>query len=319
MNFPVGIPANQPLQNGQNIDFVAPAIVAGEPFGNQVNDAALEFELRQVLFTRTPNAVTAQELNASRVRYVAVETSHAQITYGMGTAAVMAAIKNLENRLADLQAQNIGHRLTALEAQTTNLITSFDEHDFDFRDHVEEFQGHNIGGRFNALETQIANLVAGVQGHSIGNRLSALELQVANRGVGLANTENQVPLANQGVAAGMEQSTADLKTTLQVLTDELQHFYDSSHSYIAASFRNMRARERNREDDRTPLVVEKRGVNTINVVPPIHPLSYEAFLEMDNEQIDALEKQFNLPEGHFKGGEAMNVRQEAVLHYLTEW
>jgi hypothetical protein len=237
----------------------------------------------------------------------------------MGTAAVMAAIKNLENRLADLQAQNIGHRLTALEAQTTNLITSFDEHDFDFRDHVEEFQGHNIGGRFNALETQIANLVAGVQGHSIGNRLSALELQVANRGVGLANTENQVPLANQGVAAGMEQSTADLKTTLQVLTDELQHFYDSSHSYIAASFRNMRARERNREDDRTPLVVEKRGVNTINVVPPIHPLSYEAFLEMDNEQIDALEKQFNLPEGHFKGGEAMNVRQEAVLHYLTEW
>jgi hypothetical protein len=99
INFPVGITANQPLQNGQDIDFVAPGIVAGKPFGNRVNDAALEFQLlRQRWIARIPNAVTVQELNASRVRYVAVETNHAQITYGMRTAAVMAAIQALGNQ-----------------------------------------------------------------------------------------------------------------------------------------------------------------------------------------------------------------------------
>jgi hypothetical protein len=55
----------------------------------------------------------------------------------------------------------------------------------------------------------------------------------------------------------------------------------------------------------------------MDVVPPIHPLSHEALLQMDDEQLNELESQFNLPVGHF-AGENVAIRRQAVLRYLTE-
>jgi hypothetical protein len=262
------------------MDFVAPAIVAGEPFGNQVNEAALEFELRQVLFTRTPNAVTVQELTASRVRYVAVETNHAQITHGMGTADLMAAIQALGTQLGNLQKQ------------VTGIKT-------DFEDFVLELEEQDLGNQLAGIGVRLNNHITNLEEQNLGNQLADLQAKSANQGTILGNVENQVLLTNE---------------RLNVLDNRVCRLVDV---LVDAKMHNQRARDHNRDNNIfTPLVVENRGVNTIGAVPALHPQSEAAVLEMTEAQVNELELQFNLPVGHFGGGNIVG-RRARVIRYLT--
>jgi hypothetical protein len=242
MNFSDAITPSPTLQSGDARDFVAPTIVAGEDLGNQVELAATECEFRQFLLSRVPNAVTPDELQRTRSRVVAVETTHAQFTHGVGD---IGAIQNLRNQMAANHGVLLGG-LTAVEAQ-----------------------GQNILGRLDAVEDRLTAMA--------DRLLTALEAQ------------------GQSILASMN----GLSKALLISIDE---GLTSNRIHTVASVQNVRAREQNRHNVWTPLVVERPGFYEMDVVPPIHPLSHEALLQMDDEQLNELESQFNLPVGHFAGG-----------------
>jgi hypothetical protein len=281
---------------------MAPGIVGGEDLDNQVELAATECEIRQFLFSHLPNAVTPDEF--------AVETTHAQFTHGVGDIEV---IQNLENRIAVLleaQGQSMTNRFNALETQITNLKTDF-------------------GDRFDALQAPIANqsAVSGIEIQVLGDRFDALQAPIANQSA-VSGIEIQVLLANQRLdhldnsVRALDNSVRALDNSVRALDNSVRALGNEGNQcsltrYVDAKFRNMRARQRNREYHWTPLVVEIPGVNAMGVVPSSYPPSYEAFLQMDNEQMDALELQFNLPRGHFRVDDAVDIRREAVRRYLT--
>ena len=91
MSFSAAVPQSGILGSGDNRDNRAPAINAGENFDGQVEDAAIEYSNRKRLRERDPNAVTEDEVKASRRRLVAIETFEAQETHGMGNGAILAA------------------------------------------------------------------------------------------------------------------------------------------------------------------------------------------------------------------------------------
>ena len=87
---------------------------------------------------------------------------------------------------------------------------------------------------------------------------------------------------------------------------------------VQASTRNGRRRELIRIGGVwTPILVERAGPNPIGAVPPSHPASHEAALDMTGPQITALEGEFNLPPGTFNG-DTIFARREAVFRYLRE-
>lgn len=91
MSFPTAIPQSAPLVIPHAGDYIAPAIAAGAPFANHVENAAREVETRKSLRDLN-NAISVDELKRSRRRYVAVKTIKAQAEYGVGLEGVMAAL-----------------------------------------------------------------------------------------------------------------------------------------------------------------------------------------------------------------------------------
>jgi hypothetical protein len=86
---------------------------------------------------------------------------------------------------------------------------------------------------------------------------------------------------------------------------------------LGALVRNQRARERNRNNQWTAVVVERPGVHAIGVAPASWPASRQHVLEMQAPNIAVLQAQYNLPAGHF-AGETLGTRRNAVLAYLQE-
>lgn len=84
-----------------------------------------------------------------------------------------------------------------------------------------------------------------------------------------------------------------------------------------AAILNIRRRERNRNNDWTPILVERVGDNPVGVAPPHHPASREEVLRMTGAQISNLEAAFNLPVGRFAGAD-LAARRSLVLDYLLE-
>uniref|UniRef100_A0A7S1Y694 Uncharacterized protein n=1 Tax=Grammatophora oceanica TaxID=210454 RepID=A0A7S1Y694_9STRA len=191
MNYNVNIAQTTALVSGDPRDNLAPAINNGDAFGTQMEDAALEADTRKRLRQRDPNTVTAAEVKASRRRLVAVENYEAQVTHGMGNAAVLTAI-------ADLGAQ-LNARFTELNARMTNA----------------------------------------------------------------------------------------------------------------------RSRERNRNMEWIPLVVERGGANAIGVVPAAFPASRESLNNLSGVQITNLQNAYNLPAVAF-AGENLASRRIAALRYFCE-
>jgi hypothetical protein len=86
---------------------------------------------------------------------------------------------------------------------------------------------------------------------------------------------------------------------------------------LGAEFRNQRARDRNRNDQWTGLVVERPGVHEIGLVPSCWPATRVHLIGMNDDEIDLLEAQYNLPLGHF-AGETLGARCHAVLTYFLD-
>jgi hypothetical protein len=89
---PIAIPATAALGSGDNRDQRALAIIVNEPIGNQSADARHEWETRKRLRATGDGVVDAAEVQASRRRLVAVETTEAQLTLGLQNNAVLAAV-----------------------------------------------------------------------------------------------------------------------------------------------------------------------------------------------------------------------------------
>jgi hypothetical protein len=140
----------------------------------------------------------------------------------------------------------------------------------------------------------------------------------------IQNLESQMA-ANHGVLLGEltaakaqgQNILASMNGLSKALLISINAGLKSNRLHTVAMVRNVRAREQNRHNVWTPLVVERPGISEMDVVPPIHPLSHEDLLQMDDEQLNELESQFNLPVGHFAGGANIVNRQQAVLRYLT--
>jgi hypothetical protein len=84
-----------------------------------------------------------------------------------------------------------------------------------------------------------------------------------------------------------------------------------------ALVRNLRAREKNRNNQWTAVVVERPGVHEVGVAPATWPASRQHVLQMQAPNIGVLEAQYNLPVGHFAGNN-LGIRRNAVLTYLQE-
>lgn len=110
MAFPVDIASTGALASGHYLDIEAPPIAVGDAFGNALDHANLEFDMRKRLHDDVPNSVTCGELRRSRRRLVAVETTVARVCYGNGIAglgAQMAAkFADLRDLIASLDRQS---------------------------------------------------------------------------------------------------------------------------------------------------------------------------------------------------------------------
>ena len=84
-----------------------------------------------------------------------------------------------------------------------------------------------------------------------------------------------------------------------------------------ARMQNMRIRERNRQGEWVPVLVEHPGPNAMGVAPAIFPPNEAAVGAMNAAEIDALRNAYNLPAGSFGAG-ALAVRRAAVMHYIRE-
>lgn len=119
MSFHTVIPETPELASGDHRDSRAPAIQADEAFASQVENAEFEFKIRKRLREHDPNAVTDQELKASRRRLVAIETLDAQISHGMGNGAILTAIHDLAARM-DARMDALGARMTNIRRRKRN-------------------------------------------------------------------------------------------------------------------------------------------------------------------------------------------------------
>ena len=90
--YPSATQATTPLSSADNRDNQAPPIAAGAVFGDNAEEAKIEYKNRKRMREADPGSVTMAELKESRRRLCAIETVEAQVTHGMGTGAVLAAI-----------------------------------------------------------------------------------------------------------------------------------------------------------------------------------------------------------------------------------
>lgn len=155
MNFPSAIAATAPLVSGDYRDERAPDIAAGNAFGNSVTEALLEEDTRKRLREMDPVVVTGDEVKASRLRRVAIETTQAQVTHGMGNAAILAAITNLTNSIdslndrIDAQGDRIdaqGDRIEAQGARVQNMRRREKMRNGIWSEILVEFPGRNPVG-----------------------------------------------------------------------------------------------------------------------------------------------------------------------------
>jgi hypothetical protein len=229
-----------------------------------------------------------------------------------------ANINNVGLQVVDLnqQVNNVGHQIAALDQQVANQgalllhpVAELGKHTGHLGNHVAELGKHNAC---------LGNHVAEMGKHTalLGNHVAELGKHNALLGNLAADFGNQV------VAFGhqnnlMQQHVEDLNITVQADCNGGQDLAASFHRCTAAVIRNQGARERNRHNNWTLLVVEHPpGANVIGFVPLAHPASLEALLHMNDAQIDALRLEFNLPPGHF-AGENLDTRRQALLRYLT--
>lgn len=115
-HWPQTIQQTPPLASGDARDDRAPAVVQGTPFGNSTNLAIAEEQNRKRMFVADPTTVTTIEMGQSRRRRVALETTEALITHGMGFGAVLAAVQ--ANGVA-IQANGVA--IQAMQATMQNL------------------------------------------------------------------------------------------------------------------------------------------------------------------------------------------------------
>ena len=90
--FPANINQTAQLGSLDGRDERAPPIGVGDNVDDQSKLAINEEVNRKRLRDLDPNAVTEDEVKQSRIRRIAVETTEAQVTHGLGNAAILQAI-----------------------------------------------------------------------------------------------------------------------------------------------------------------------------------------------------------------------------------
>lgn len=116
---------------------------------------------------------------------------------------------------------------------------------------------------------------------------------------------------------------ADLSAQVNALSAQMTAFgaqmngFGAQKNALGAQMTNARIRERNRNMEWIPLVVERGGANAIGVAPAAFPASREALNNLSGAQITNLQDAYNLPAGAFAGAN-LGARRAAALHYFCE-
>ena len=97
----------------------------------------------------------------------------------------------------------------------------------------------------------------------------------------------------------------------------LQTSIQDTQDILTARIENICRLERNRNNQWTAILVERKGANPVNMAPSNFPATREKLIDLTNEELEALEVAYNFSANRSEG-DGLEQRLDGLVTYFME-